>query len=71
MEREITGSVPERLATLARQPGTLLARERRVQQVFHRAWCPTDRSIDVLLVHPGERLENDPRQAKWNVSENG
>jgi len=50
------------LATLARHRGTVLARERLMQAVFHRAWDPGDRTIDVLVARLRDKLEHDPRQ---------
>lgn len=49
------------LAALARQPGTALDREHLMQRVFHRAWDPSDRTIDVLVARLRDKLEQDPR----------
>lgn len=51
----------ELLATLARTPGVVLSRDRLMQNVSHRAWDPTDRTIDVLISRLREKLEDDPR----------
>lgn len=59
------------LATLARHPGTPLAREHLMQQVFHRSWEPSDRTVDVLVARLREKLETDPRHPELIVTVRG
>lgn len=59
------------LAALARQPGTAVERERLMQQVFHRSWDPSDRTVDVLVARLREKLEVDPRHPELIVTVRG
>lgn len=59
------------LATLARHPGGAVERERLMQQVFHRAWDPSDRTVDVLVARLREKLEKDPRHPELIVTVRG
>lgn len=56
------------LAALARQPGHPFERERLMQAVFHRAWEPSDRTIDVLVARLRDKLEKDPRNPELIVT---
>lgn len=59
------------LATLARQPGVAVGRERLMQVVFHRSWDPSDRTIDVLVSRLRDKLEQDPRHPELIVTIRG
>ena len=59
------------LATLARQPGLAVERERLMQAVFHRSWDPSDRTIDVLVSRLRDKLESDPRHPELIVTIRG
>ncbi|MDD2712521.1 MAG: response regulator [Simplicispira sp.] len=59
------------LAALARHPGTAVERERLMQQVFHRAWDPSDRTVDVLVARLREKMEKDPRHPELIVTVRG
>ena len=59
------------LAALARQLGTAVERERLMQQVFHRSWDPSDRTVDVLVARLREKLEKDPRHPELIVTVRG
>lgn len=59
------------LAALARHPGTALEREQLMQQVFHRSWDPSDRTVDVLVARLREKLEKDPRHPELIVTIRG
>lgn len=59
------------LAALARHPGTALERERLMQQVFHRTWDPSDRTVDVLVARLREKLEKDPRHPELIITVRG
>lgn len=58
----------ELLSALASHPGTVLSRERLMQNVSHRAWDPSDRTIDVLISRLRDKLEDDPKKPKLIVT---
>jgi DNA-binding response OmpR family regulator len=58
----LTRGESELLTALASHPGTVLSRERLMQNVSHRAWDPTDRTIDVLVSRLREKIEDDPKR---------
>ena len=58
----------ELLSALASHPGTVLSRERLMQNVSHRAWDPGDRTIDVLISRLRDKLEDDPKKPKLIVT---
>lgn len=58
----LTRGEAELLATLASHPGVVISRERLMQNVSHRAWDPSDRTIDVLISRLREKLEVDPKK---------
>jgi DNA-binding response OmpR family regulator len=58
----------EVLSTLATHPGDVLSRERLMQNVSHRAWDPSDRTIDVLISRLRDKLEDDPKKPKLIVT---
>ena len=58
----LTRGEAELLATLASHPGVVMSRERLMQNVSHRAWDPSDRTIDVLVSRLREKLEADPKK---------
>lgn len=59
------------LAALARHRGSAVGRERLMQLVFHRAWDPTDRTIDVLVSRLRDKLEADPKHPELIVTIRG
>ena len=58
----LTRGESELLYALASHPGIVLSRERLMQNVSHRAWDPTDRTIDVLISRLRDKLEVDPKR---------
>lgn len=58
----MTRGESELLSALAHHPGTVLSRERLMQNVSHRAWDPNDRTIDVLISRLREKIEDDPKK---------
>jgi two-component system torCAD operon response regulator TorR len=58
----------ELLCALASHPGAVLSRERLMQNVSHRGWDPTDRTIDVLISRLRDKLEEDPKKPKLIVT---
>ena len=52
----------ELLTALASHHGTVLSRERLMQNVSHRAWDPEDRTIDVLISRLREKIEDNPKK---------
>lgn len=59
------------LAALALHLGTAVERERLMQQVFHRSWDPSDRTVDVLVARLREKMEKDPRHPELIVTVRG
>lgn len=58
----------EVLSALATHPGEVLSRERLMQNVSHRAWEPSDRTIDVLISRLRDKLEDDPKKPRLIVT---
>ena len=58
----LTRGESELLTALASHPGTVLSRERLMQNVSHRAWDPNDRTIDVLISRLRDKIEHDPKR---------
>lgn len=58
----------EVLAALATHAGGVLSRERLMQNVSHRSWDPSDRTIDVLISRLRDKLEEDPKKPRLIVT---
>ena len=57
------------LLTFARNPGKILSRDWLQYAVNHRAWNPTDRSIDILVGRLRKKLQRAPALRDSLVSE--
>lgn len=58
----------EVLSALATHAGEVLSRERLMQNVSHRSWDPSDRTIDVLISRLRDKLEEDPKKPRLIVT---
>ena len=68
---QLTRGEFELLATLARNTGVALSRERLTHTICHRPWHPNDRTIDVLISRLREKLEDDPKSPQFIVTVRG
>lgn len=68
---ELTRGEFELLLMLVRNPGVTISRERLMQAISHRAWDPTDRTIDVLVRRLREKIEPDPSTPEYITTVRG
>lgn len=61
----------ELLSAFIMRPGVVLARERLLGKVTHRAEDPSDRTIDVLVRRIRKILESDPKKPEIIVTAHG
>lgn len=59
------------LSVLVRHPGVVLSRDRLMQAVSHRAWDPSDRTIDVLIRRLRGKIESDPKDPEFITTVRG
>ena len=59
------------LSVLVRHPGVVLSRDRLMQAVSHRAWDPSDRTIDVLVRRLRGKIESDPKDPEFITTVRG
>lgn len=61
----------ELLAALLRQPGRVLTRDNLLDEISHRDWAPSDRTVDVLVARLRRKIEADPAAPRLIVTEHG
>ncbi|GAB6051487.1 response regulator [Magnetospira thiophila] len=60
-EVRLTRGEFELLAAMARHPGRVMTRDNLLDDISHREWDPTDRTVDVLVGRLRRKIENDPQ----------
>ncbi|WP_068088607.1 response regulator [Polycladidibacter stylochi] len=68
---KLTRAEFELLQTFVTRPGIVLSRDTLMDQIYHRHWAPSDRSIDVLVGRLRKILEADPKQPALIVTAHG
>ena len=71
-EREaLTRAEFELLNAFVERPNLVLSRERLLGLITHRAWYPSDRTVDVLVRRLRRKIEADPKHPEIIVTAHG
>ena len=70
-EWRLTAAETRILEYLVIRAGEVVDRNELTHKVFHRAWHPNDRSVDVLVARLRKIIEDNPRRPRWIVTLHG
>jgi two-component system torCAD operon response regulator TorR len=59
------------LVALVNHPGIVLSRDRLLENITHRSWSPSDRTVDVLIRRLRQKIETTPADPEIIVTVHG
>ncbi len=68
---ELTRAEYELLVAFVKHPGIVMSRDRLLDNVSHRKWAPSDRTIDVLVRRLRQKIEKDPTMPELIATAHG
>ncbi len=70
-EIKLTKAEFDLLVVLTDNPGSIMSRDRLLDHVSRRDWAPYDRTIDVLVGRLRKKIEPDPADPQYIITQHG